>query len=246
MMRVTNGVLLQVGTAATYCTSNNSGSPARRQAANVDKRTAPQMRTESQREATTPIDAATLLLVRDGPAGGREATGRRRSAAAANGSVVSRFERIQRAEQVAEAAYEAYLEEVWALAPATASPCLMFALRVLCSFLKLSELIFERQTEPAIVPCMQMQQYRLKLLNTHANEVQRRRRTQSQSLAAEWHAQAAAADARRRAQRLDDTQPYDLSYAAPIHEESDREAMRAQVVDTREDLDVQIARKKVC
>lgn len=102
-----------------------------------------------------------------------------------------------------------------------------------------------RQTEPAIALCVQMQQYRLKLLNAHANEVQRRRRTQSQSLAAEWHAQAAAADTRRQEQRLEDTRPYDLSFAAPIREENVREAVRAQVVDMREDLDVQIARKKV-
>ena len=93
-----------------------------------------------------------------------------------------------------------------------------------------------------------MQQYRVKLLNAHAEEAECRRRAAGRDLAAEWGAAAAAAAARTAQERAEyRSKVMDISHVAPVERrpEESRAALRAQAIDFREDLDVQVARKKV-
>lgn len=90
-----------------------------------------------------------------------------------------------------------------------------------------------------------MMQHRTRILNEHAAEAERRRRDKSRCIAAENHSAAAAAAQRRRRDKPAEAAPMDLSHVAPVRVEASRDEVRAQAVDYREDLDVQVARNRV-
>jgi hypothetical protein len=93
---------------------------------------------------------------------------------------------------------------------------------------------------------VQAQTQRIKLLDAHAGELQKRQRQARAALAAGWHGTAAAAHAQRRALQTAALQPDDYTHALPLRDDMHgRTAMRARARDYREDLNVQIARKKV-
>ena len=94
---------------------------------------------------------------------------------------------------------------------------------------------------------MQVQQYRLQLLDKRAAAQQARQRTQGASLAAAWQAQAADAAQRQRAARAAALEPSELQHVLPVQDEEGhtRAARRAKAVDYAEDLRVQLAREQV-
>lgn len=94
---------------------------------------------------------------------------------------------------------------------------------------------------------LQVQQYRLQLLDKHGEAQRAKQRAGHASLAADLKAQAAEAEQRRRAAKAAALEASELKYALPVQQDERQgaAARRARAVDFAEDLKVQMARKQV-